>query len=120
MSEVAPPEIPEFDHPDYPEGAILVAAPYPQHLRDQVVLDSFDNEIKDGDSEAACSFKYDEAEGEIFHGTSEREIATSEFWEVYPHDIDIEPVLFYNPGPSSDEDNFLKDAILQTLGVTRD
>lgn len=99
-------------HADHPEGAVTVGETYPHSMRDQVMLDCFDNEIKDGDSNAAYSFRFGDHQGEIFDDATNRD-----FWEIYPHDRDIEPVLFQHTDRSTDEIDFLRDAVLQTLGV---
>lgn len=102
-------------HEDHPEGAAVVEAAYPQILRDQVILDCYDNDIKDGDSNAAYSFRYGEHEGEIFD-----DVGASDFWEVYPHTTETGPVLFHHSDTSVAELDFIRDAVLQTLGVRID
>lgn len=76
----------------------------------EVILDRFDNEIKDGDSNAIFSYEYGEHFGEIFKGRSDN------YYEVYPHDGKDEPVIFEKGDNAVTESDFVMNAVLQVHG----
>lgn len=79
-----------------------------------VKLNMFDSDIKDGASNAIYGYEYGDQVGEVFHSTH-----NASYYEIYPHDGTDEPLVFVNQDNATNEDTFIKEAILKTYEIKK-